>query len=273
MNRVKTTLDLPSWFDLSNYDRLLDDSYDEVNLLYQVSVRSALIRSICDEGELKRAGYLESWESIKCLGLIPKEEYFVPKVFVGNVVKPISLDEAILIGDIAKTIREMMESISKVEPENKEVEICRKMLKSHALQRYFDFSRSIFFSEEVDNSPENLHLVVNTLASDKDITLELETILEEHRSKLEVQVSDNIFRQSVVRKIVDYRIIPILDLFIWEKLENTKISNSVLSAAVFPLGDKGEYEIRMTIRPLAFRVISNEFIKGWMTYVKASDAK
>jgi len=53
----------------------------------------------------------------------------------------------------------------------------------------------------------------------------------------------------IKRKILDYRVIPMIDLISWAMASGNKITNNILAASVFPDGERGSYEITQTIKP------------------------
>lgn len=54
---------------------------------------------------------------------------------------------------------------------------------------------------------------------------------------------------SIRRKIIDYKIIPMIDLLSWSKSNESKISLGVLAVALFPDGEKDTIIIAQTIKP------------------------
>ncbi|WP_439069619.1 DUF6387 family protein [Serratia nevei] len=55
--------------------------------------------------------------------------------------------------------------------------------------------------------------------------------------------------ESVRRKIIDYKIIPLIDLLSWSHATKSKISLGVLAVALFPDGDKDTFMIAQTVKP------------------------
>lgn len=60
---------------------------------------------------------------------------------------------------------------------------------------------------------------------------------------------------SIRRKILDYKIIPFIDLLSWERATNSKISLGVLSVALFPDGEKDAFVIAQTVKPFLERIM------------------
>lgn len=61
---------------------------------------------------------------------------------------------------------------------------------------------------------------------------------------------------SLRRKILDYKIIPLIDLLSWEKASNSKISLGVLNVALFPDGEKDAFIIAQTVKPFLDKIMS-----------------
>jgi hypothetical protein len=64
------------------------------------------------------------------------------------------------------------------------------------------------------------------------------------------------------RKLHDYRVLPFIDLKIWEKCENKQIKNSTIATALFPDGDAGEYEIRTKTKKFVEKIMDEAFLNA-----------
>lgn len=65
-----------------------------------------------------------------------------------------------------------------------------------------------------------------------------------------------------LRKLVDYKVLPYLDLKLWEEVNKKKIKKSVLCAALFPNGEKGDAELSEQVQTLAEASVKNSFINS-----------
>ncbi|MFS7249086.1 DUF6387 family protein [Rahnella rivi] len=61
---------------------------------------------------------------------------------------------------------------------------------------------------------------------------------------------------SIRRKIIEYKIIPLIDLLSWANSTDSKISLGVLAVALFPDGEKDTFIIAQTIRPFLDKLIT-----------------
>jgi len=114
--------------------------------------------------------------------------------------------------------------------------------------------------------------------TDEELLLEFKELLKVWRDETgheEPSYGNSRVGISSFKKILDYRIIPLLDLMLWELVEERKISNEILSRILFPIsGDdiKGAQQIRDTIRPFAERfTLGYEFLIQMENYLKKHD--
>lgn len=69
---------------------------------------------------------------------------------------------------------------------------------------------------------------------------------------------------SLIKRIVEYRIIPLVDLLCWGQIYDINIGNTALSRLLYPVGSlviRGEDQIKATDRPLAEDIISGVVTK------------
>jgi hypothetical protein len=67
--------------------------------------------------------------------------------------------------------------------------------------------------------------------------------------------------ESIRKKIIEYKIIPLIDLLAWEKSSDSKISLGVLAVALFPDGEKDSIMIAQTIKPFLEKLMSFESLE------------
>ena len=80
--------------------------------------------------------------------------------------------------------------------------------------------------------------------TDDEILMALERHLPLWRKDLNVPEPPKRFiKDAEITKIRDYRIIPFLDLMIWERDMGVVITKSVVAACVFPDGEIGEVDL------------------------------
>lgn len=64
--------------------------------------------------------------------------------------------------------------------------------------------------------------------------------------------------ESIRRKIIEYKIIPLIDLLSWEKATNSKISLGVLGVALYPDGEKDSFIIAQTVKPFLEKILATD---------------
>ncbi|SUH16591.1 Uncharacterised protein [Salmonella enterica subsp. enterica] len=78
----------------------------------------------------------------------------------------------------------------------------------------------------------------------------------------EPAINTSRFGLSTVKKLIHYRIIPMLDLMLWEKRNGARISYEQMSRLLYPDDSnviRGGAQIKDTDRPLAERALTREF--------------
>lgn len=97
--------------------------------------------------------------------------------------------------------------------------------------------------------------------TDKEIIADIIKLLPEWRKCLEIEEPDGILysKELDYKKVVSYRIIPLLDLMLHEKINNKKFPLRVLATALYPKAEKGENELKQTVIPLALRITSDNY--------------
>jgi len=97
-------------------------------------------------------------------------------------------------------------------------------------------------------------------STDKEILHELKSLLPKWRKQLGFEEPDVVYsKQSDYKKVAPYKIIPLLDLWIWERLVKIKIPLRVIVSAIYPIGEKGETELKQTVIPLAKKLLSENY--------------
>lgn len=96
---------------------------------------------------------------------------------------------------------------------------------------------------------------------DKEIKNDLNVLLPEWRTQLNIPEPDDIrlSKPSDHNRILNYQIIPLIDLMIWAKQNDTQIAHSVYTIALYPYGEKGETEFKQTILPFLKKIISEKY--------------
>ncbi|WP_218313276.1 DUF6387 family protein [Alteromonas antoniana] len=105
--------------------------------------------------------------------------------------------------------------------------------------------------------------IVLDLASftDKEIVAGVKDLLSNIRKQLSIATPDkNRVWEADRNKILERKVLQILDLRLWEKYEGTKIKKSVLIVALYPSGEIGESDFDATVNPFIKKLTSDNVI-------------
>jgi hypothetical protein len=253
MKVIKSKIDLPTWFKLNNYDSvtLLSDN----DLTDQIAYRASLLTYL-DYGFTKDSDFTDLHSRLKW-ALITKGNPIVSEVFQlthddelvpampwTNAVKPLKALNAITFTHTLIKEDRLIANKERLTP-----------IDYSAYSEYFDLV-------DLNNNHRLAHMVINLNEnSDKTILSDIKKLLPHWREVLEInEPTENIYsKPSHFKKIVDYKIIPLLDLKIWSLLEDKKIPHRVLTVALYPNGEKGETELKQTVLPFTEIILSDDY--------------
>lgn len=236
MKRIKSKKDIP-WFDINNYDYIKD--IDDIALLEEVIMRTCIYEQAAKERVsesydsfmwsevLKGQPNMEqSWQDEGAIKKAP--EHLEKKE---RKLKLLSSNEAVfpmpcmMLEHYFSRLKEK-EDQQKLLVEDNEQEIIKLS--------YSDFmgDSSIICNIGLDNY------------TDDEILMALKHHLPLWRKDLNIPESNKRFiKPAEIKKIREYRIIPFLDLMIWERDMSATITKSVIAASVFPDGEIGEVDL------------------------------
>lgn len=108
-------------------------------------------------------------------------------------------------------------------------------------------------------------------SSDEEIIGSLRALLPVWRKEYGIKGSkQEAFGLGKILKLVDYRILPMIDLLMWAKLNDVSLSNTILSRVLYPkLTDvvRGDEQLKDTDRPIAERAMSGETCKNVESFI------
>lgn len=111
--------------------------------------------------------------------------------------------------------------------------------------------------------------------TDEDITESIKSALPQWRKVLgvEAQVSDAVrFGYGTIKKLINYRIVPMLDILKWAQDNEVRVSDDRLSRLLYTDDDsedetRSESQIKDTDRPLAVKASSIDFIRQFNLFL------
>ena len=113
--------------------------------------------------------------------------------------------------------------------------------------------------------------------TDEEILHSIKELLPKIRKELDIQpttIQVDRFSDKVIQKIIDYKIIAIIDLCAWAKLNKYPFSYEELARIIFPIGRgiiKSGVQFSETILPFAMKALSSDFIRSFELYIKKMD--
>ncbi|MFZ4171171.1 DUF6387 family protein [Enterobacter ludwigii] len=106
---------------------------------------------------------------------------------------------------------------------------------------------------------ERLYLSIDVSTPDELLISEFKRLIPIWRKELKIErsLSVNSSWNVVRKKIIDYKVIPYIDLIIWANANKVSIPNGIMAVALFPHGERDLFSITQTIRP---------FVESLMAY-------
>ncbi|MGB8695861.1 DUF6387 family protein [Acinetobacter sp.] len=102
-------------------------------------------------------------------------------------------------------------------------------------------------------------IVINPFYPNHIIFKELENLLIKIRQKIKIKDSYKVISKKDLLNWASYKILPYMDLKIWELYNGVKITNSVMCSALYTKGEYGEDTLRKSVEPLRLRVLNQIF--------------
>ena len=110
----------------------------------------------------------------------------------------------------------------------------------------------------------SLYISVDLNVPDDILIDDFKKLLPIWREEMEMEPIDaplNNYWQVVTRKIIEYKVLPYIDLMHWSKVKNVSIPSSVLTVALWPYGERGDFGIYQTIKPFIEKIMSYDSLE------------
>ncbi|MBP2835700.1 DUF6387 family protein [Dickeya parazeae] len=108
-------------------------------------------------------------------------------------------------------------------------------------------------------------------ATDEEILSSIRKLLPKWRKEMSIPEPDILPRRRMgiktVQKLIQNRILPMLDVLLWGLVHNKEISNPILSHIIYPDDPKDSQVIKETIRPSAYEAMSEPYTRLLRLYV------
>ncbi|ECK9578595.1 hypothetical protein FE768_11330 [Salmonella enterica subsp. enterica serovar Apeyeme] len=267
MKASEVMVSVKRWFSLRNYDVLQEvtagDLSDEINR------RASLLRCDFDYGNDTRR--------LRCL------EYEA-RILAGNPLLVSSTTKAPTarkinpLTDASLHVRHItVADIGRYEARLRELDILRRGDGSSGPVSKEDGRRRLTDIDEL-NADHPLYLWLNiALLTDEEVVEHVKRMLPRWRKEYgtgEPAINTSRFGLSTVKKLIHYRIIPMLDLMLWEKRNGVRISYEQMSRLLYPDDSnviRGGAQIKDTDRPLAERALTREFDRLFNLWLSKND--
>lgn len=105
----------------------------------------------------------------------------------------------------------------------------------------------------------SLYIRVDLNVPDDILVGDFKKLLKIWRKELGMESEEvplNNYWQVIRRKIIDYKVLPYIDLMHWAKVKGVSIPSSVLTVALWPYGERGDFGIYQTIKPFIEKIMT-----------------
>ncbi|MBD8153334.1 DUF6387 family protein [Pantoea agglomerans] len=110
----------------------------------------------------------------------------------------------------------------------------------------------------------NLYASIDLSVPDEILLGDFKKLLPKWREELGIEAEEIKVTNSwavIKKKIIEYNVLPYIDLFIWSRIKGVSIPGGVLAVSLFPDGDKEQFAIAQTIKPFIERLMTEESLE------------
>ncbi|MCX2588726.1 DUF6387 family protein [Proteus penneri] len=115
--------------------------------------------------------------------------------------------------------------------------------------------------------------------SDDELVTEFKELIKYWRIEAGIDEPDranNRIGLSTLKKLITYKVIPFIDLLIWEMVNNKRISNEMLARVLFPLTELDSeimsgVQIKDTIRPFVEKILHEDLLREFLFFIKKNE--
>lgn len=300
--------DILSWFDISRYDELLDMTVE--NFISDIEFRSFLLYLGDDSDSMmtrssmhdQRLDFIEGLKK----GHIHSTSAYLHNIFDGNSKEDTSISE-----DVPEDITLMCNGypiisrgfFERSDDSYTEGVACTSFNVGDLISYYKALSRHEYIVEktkgvvEVQGTNVSCPIVnVDYLSdhffggeivikcnldeySDDELVTEFKELIKYWRAEAGIDEPDranNRIGLSTLKKLITYKVIPFIDLLIWEMANNKKINNEMLARVLFPLTKSDSeimsgVQIKDTIRPFVEKILNENLLREFLFFIKKNE--
>lgn len=264
-----------SWFSLDNY--LFLNELTLKSLIDELELRGFLFTLIEDDEHIDFYEY-----EIKFKRIFNGD----PNITVPNQEENDFKEEIDYINSQGESLRSLYGDLPKLNLGNGVLPISFSMLATYA----YAAKEQLFFKVENDETcirtsamlasvTGNLDCFNNIVlagidlegATDDEIIASLTHLLPLWRKQLSIPEQDHVSKKRIglktLQKLILNRVIPLLDLLLWEAINNKNVTNPMISMLVFHDDPKDTQAIKESIKPFAIESMSEQYIRLLRLYI------
>ncbi|MBK4715400.1 MULTISPECIES: DUF6387 family protein [Tenebrionibacter/Tenebrionicola group] len=110
----------------------------------------------------------------------------------------------------------------------------------------------------------SLYISLDLNVPDEILISDMKNLLPKWRGELGIEAEEIKINNSwpvIRKKIIEYNVLPYIDLHSWANIKAVSIPGGVLAVSLFPDGDKEQFAIAQTIRPFIDRLMTYESLE------------
>lgn len=277
--QIRKLSSLPEWFDLSKYDKA--NSLDSSGWYEQLAVRQGLLSMIgsprwdrCQNNSHKKIaqGTIRVLALVRDSPIVNVHENELLKIyFLGGAMHELkTLAPRYSLGVHLSTTRNLYITEGHIE---KDKRAYARNFFAELLDDDIDWMTPLkykctdWIDEPVDSittsSSSEVNVSVNLSLPDKLLIKQFSQMLQSLRNgMLSSGVAAPPTRKQEAKNWVRFSVLPYLDLQIWEREADVRISNRVMADAIFPPGEGGEEVVRKTTAEIARELVTRKSLES-----------
>lgn len=281
MNRINSKIDLPKEFNLNKYSTL--STMSDKDLFRQIYRRQECLEGVCsydsstyflEHGELLPQPF-DSRDPFDEFDITMPEEYYEfngGRERLDKYKKNIDTSRRIsngygLHGVTRHQISFLSESTDTIGSRAGMSLIIGNEENNNILESG-DENHGLLMARMTDSismiTDEGLLLTVDLTIPDELLVDDFKKLLPIWRKEIGIESVNIPFNNSwdvIRRKIIDYNVIPYIDLMIWSIDSRCSISQGVLAVSLFPNGEKDVFAIAQTVKPFVDKLMNEESLE------------
>ncbi|MDE1482700.1 DUF6387 family protein [Xenorhabdus bovienii] len=300
--------DILSWFDISRYDRLLDMTIED--FIDDVQLRAFLLylgndkdeKMTCSDMHESRLSFIEGlkkghvWANSAYLHSIGEGDYKDNELPDEEILRDLTVtcngypiisrgyfeqnEECNYTDGVACTSFNVGDLISYYKALTRHEYVVEKNKGVVEVQGTSTFTPIVNVDYLGESFGGEIVIKLNLEEySNEELITEFKELIKHWRSESGIDEPDrtnNRMGFSSLKKLITYKIIPFIDLLIWEMAYNKKISNEMFARVLFPLTDfdseiMSGVQIKDTIKPFIEKILHGDLLREVLFFLKKNE--